>query len=63
MSLITNETIYYSVKNPSLGGVAFQSRVCSASLRCGVSSDSVTTYVTTAHEIGHKLVTIYLLRN
>ena len=47
--------LHTGVKNPSLGGVAFQSRVCSVSFRCGVSSDGVTTYVTTAHEIGHNM--------
>lgn len=44
----------YRVPSPALGGLAWQNNVCNPTYRCGVSADGVTTYVTTAHELGHK---------
>lgn len=47
--------VHTGVKNPTLGGVAYQSQVCNSNLRCGVSADGLYSYVTTAHELGHNM--------
>ncbi|VDI06278.1 Hypothetical predicted protein [Mytilus galloprovincialis] len=47
--------VHTGIPNPELGGLAYQSLVCNARYRCGVSADGITTYVTTAHEIGHNM--------
>ncbi|CAC5405362.1 ADAMTS6 [Mytilus coruscus] len=48
--------VHTGIPNPELGGLAYQSLVCNARYRCGVSADGITTYVTTVHEIGHRYV-------
>ncbi|CAC5361473.1 ADAMTS18 [Mytilus coruscus] len=47
--------VHTGIPNPELGGLAYQSQVCNARYRCGVSADGITTYVTTVHEIGHNM--------
>ncbi|CAC5392265.1 ADAMTS1 [Mytilus coruscus] len=47
--------VHTGIPNPELGGLAYQSTVCNARYRCGVSADGITTYATTVHEIGHNM--------
>ncbi|CAC5405360.1 ADAMTS19 [Mytilus coruscus] len=47
--------VHTGIPNSELGGLAYQSTVCNARYRCGVSADGITTYVATAHEIGHNM--------
>lgn len=47
--------VHTGIPKPELGGLAYQSKVCNARYRCGVSADGVTTYVATVHEIGHNM--------
>ncbi|XP_071165578.1 A disintegrin and metalloproteinase with thrombospondin motifs 18-like [Mytilus edulis] len=47
--------VHTGIPNPELGGLAYQSKVCDARYRCGVSADGISTYATTVHEIGHNM--------
>ncbi|XP_063430489.1 A disintegrin and metalloproteinase with thrombospondin motifs 18-like isoform X2 [Mytilus trossulus] len=47
--------VHTGIPNPELGGLAYQSQVCNARYRCGVSADGITSYGTVVHEIGHNM--------
>ncbi|XP_071165580.1 A disintegrin and metalloproteinase with thrombospondin motifs 16-like isoform X2 [Mytilus edulis] len=47
--------VHTGIPSPELGGLAYQSQVCNARYRCGVSADGITSYGTVVHEIGHNM--------